>query len=69
VLFAFLVHSAFYRSRYNVRLKGLLEDALYKYSLDGADFNKSGAYLMHHGLDLPLRYNFDSVIVELEKLS
>ena len=69
VLLAFLVHSAYYRSRYNVRLKGLAEDALYKISLGGTDFVKSGAFLMHHGLDLPLRHNFESLIVELEKLS
>ncbi len=69
VLFAFLVHSAFYRSRYNVRLKGLVADALYKYNLGGADYVKSGAYLMHHGLDLPLKHNFDSLIMELEILS
>ena len=68
VLFAFLVHSAFYRSRYSVRLKGLAEDALYKYSVGGIEFVKSGAYLMYHGLELPLRHNFESLIVELEKL-
>lgn len=69
VLFAFLVHSAFYRSRFNVRLKGLAADALYKYRLGGADFVKSGAYLTHHGLALDLRQNFDSVAVELERLT
>jgi alpha-galactosidase len=69
VLFAFLVHTAFYRSQYNVRLKGLAAEELYKYRLSGSEHVKSGAYLMSRGLDLPLRRNFDSLIVELEKLS
>jgi alpha-galactosidase len=69
VLFAFLVHTAFYRSEYNVRLKGLAKDGLYKYCLGGTEHVKSGAYLMYRGLDLPLRRNFDSLAVELERLS
>lgn len=68
VLFAFLVHTAFYRSEYNVRLKGLDKDGLYSYRLGGTEHVKSGAYLMSRGLDLPLRRNFDSLIVELEKM-
>jgi hypothetical protein len=52
-----------------VRLKGLAAEGLYKYRLCGAEYVKSGAYLMNRGLDLPLRWNFDSLIVELEKLS
>jgi alpha-galactosidase len=69
VLFAFLVHTAFYRSQYNVRMKGLAAEGLYKYRMGGAEHVKSGAYLMNRGLDLPLRRNFDSLIVELERLS
>ncbi len=69
VLFAFLVHTAFYRSEYNVRLKGLGKDGLYRYRLADTEHVKSGAYLMSRGLDLPLRWNFESLVVELERLS
>ena len=53
-------------------LRGLAEDAVYKVeAIDPGQVQEvgtvSGAYLMHHGLNLNLRGDYDSTSVILEK--
>ncbi len=73
VLFAFL-HSQQFGTPYpTITLRGLDEKAMYKVeAIDAAQLapmeSVSGAYLMHHGLDLKLRGDFDSTSVLIEKL-
>jgi alpha-galactosidase len=73
VLFAFLHSQRFNTPFPTVFLRGLEENAMYKVqAIDAAQLpemgNLSGAYLMHHGLDLKLRGDYDSTSVMLEKL-
>jgi alpha-galactosidase len=73
VLFAFL-HSQQFGTPYpTLYLRGLDEKAMYKVeAIDAAQLapmeRVSGAYLMHRGLDLKLRGDYDSTSVMLEKL-
>jgi alpha-galactosidase len=74
VLFAYLHSQQFGTPFPPVYLRGLDENATYKVqaidpgqSTDTGDL--SGAYLMHHGLDLRLHGDYDSTSVILEKLS
>jgi alpha-galactosidase len=72
VLFAYL-HSQQFNSPFpTVFLRGLAEDAVYKVeAIDPGQVQEvgtvSGAYLMHHGLNLNLRGDYDSTSVILEK--
>jgi alpha-galactosidase len=83
VLFAFLHSEQFVRAMPAIYLRGLDENARYRMkTLDnklinqegvgrvtvGADQTLSGAYLMHHGLNLALTGDFDSTSVALEKV-
>jgi alpha-galactosidase len=72
VLFAFLHSQQFGTPFPTVRLRGLAEDAVYKVeAIDPGQVQEvgtvSGAYLMHHGLNLNLRGDYDSTSVILEK--
>jgi alpha-galactosidase len=73
VLFAFLHSQRFNTPFPTVFLRGLDQDAMYKVQAIDAEQlpemgNVSGAYLMHHGIDLKLRGDYDSTSVMLEKL-
>jgi alpha-galactosidase len=72
VLFAFLHSQQFGAPFPTVTLRGLAEDAVYKVdAVDAAQVREvgmlSGAYLMHHGVDLNLRGDYDSTFVILER--
>jgi alpha-galactosidase len=72
VLFAFLHSQQFGTAFPTVFLRGLAEDAVYKVeAIDPGQVEEvgtaSGAYLMHHGLNLNLRGDYDSTSVILEK--
>jgi alpha-galactosidase len=72
VLFAFLHSQRFGTPFPTVYLRGLAEDAVYKVeAIDASQVqemgNLSGAYLMHHGVDLKLRGDYDSTSLVLEK--
>jgi alpha-galactosidase len=72
VLFAFLHSQQFGTPFPTVFLRGLDETAMYKLqAIDPTQVteteNVSGAYLMHHGIDLKLHGDYDSTSVVLEK--
>jgi alpha-galactosidase len=73
VVFAFLHSQQFGRSVPLLHLRGLSEDATY--SLDTIDDKLedkrekvSGAYLMHHGIQLRLRGDYDATAIELNRV-
>jgi alpha-galactosidase len=73
VLFAFLHSQQFVYPAPTIYLRGLDQNATYRIkSLDGKLVEKmelvSGAYLMHHGLNMDLKGDFDSTAVALEKM-
>jgi alpha-galactosidase len=72
VLFAFLHSQQFGTPFPTIFLRGLDENAMYKVqAIDPAQLTEtqsvSGAYLMHHGIDLDLHGDYDSTSVILEK--
>jgi alpha-galactosidase len=72
VLFGFLHSQQFGTAFPTVFLRGLADDALYKVeAIDPGQVQEvgtlSGAYLMHHGLNLNLQADYDSTSVILEK--
>ena len=72
VLFAFLHSQRFGTPFPTIFLRGLAEDAVYHVqAIDPGQVQEigsaSGAYLMHHGIDLKLRGDYDSASVVLEK--
>jgi alpha-galactosidase len=72
VLFGFLHSQQFGTAFPTVFLRGLADDAIYKVeAIDPGQVQEvatvSGAYLMHHGLNLNLRGDYDSTAVILEK--
>ena len=72
VLFGFLHSQQFGTPFPTVFLRGLAEDAIYKVeAIDPGQVQEvgpvSGAYLMHHGLNLNLHGDYDSTSVILEK--
>lgn len=73
VVFAFLHSQQFGRDMPLVHLRGLAEDAMYKVNtiddkLEDRTDRVSGAYLMHHGIQLRLRGDYDATAVELERV-
>ena len=73
VLFAFLHSQRFGTPFPTIFLRGLAEDAVYHVqAIDPGQMQEigsaSGAYLMHHGIDLKLRGDYDSTSLVLEKL-
>lgn len=78
VLFAFLHSQQFGRRLPPLLLRGLDDNATYRLSLiDGKPAPQkpafpeqlTGAYLMHHGLTLPLRGDYDSTAIKLERIA
>jgi alpha-galactosidase len=73
VLFAFLHSQRFGAPFPTIFPRGLAEDAVYRVqAIDPQQLQEmgsvSGAYLMHHGIDLHLRGDYDSTAVLIEKL-
>jgi alpha-galactosidase len=73
VLFAFLHSQQFGRSMPLLHLRGLAADATYSLStiddkLEEKTERVSGAYLMHHGIQLRLRGDYDATTLELDRV-
>lgn len=73
VVFAYLHSQQFGRSMPLLHLEGLAEDAMYSVSaIDdklGEDAGKlSGSYLMHHGIRLRLRGDYDGTAIKLDRV-
>ena len=73
VLFAFLHSQQFGRSLPLLRLQGLPEDATYAVTTiddklqDRAEKKMSGTYLMHHGVQVRLRGDYDGTVILFER--
>ncbi len=68
VLFAFLPASRLGHTATTVRLRGLDPAAGYRFTLDWADHEVSGAYLMNRGVRLWLQGDYASTIVRFDKV-
>ena len=62
-LFLFLDHERFGKTWHSVKLRGLKENALYEYELEGKILRKTGAYLMQFGLSLHMKGDYDSHLI------
>ena len=67
VLFVFLQLRPRGKYEYTVKLRNLEETAVYAVEEDGRVLEKSGAYLMNHGLVLNMRADFSSKCIHLKK--
>ena len=67
VLFVFLQLRPRGKYEYTVKLRKLEEAAVYAVTVDGKTMEKSGSYLMHHGLVLNMRADFSSKCITLKK--
>jgi alpha-galactosidase len=69
VLFAFRHSQEYNTAPPTIYLRGLVEHAVYDVqTLDGKVSQLSGAYLMQNGVNLTLRGDFDSTILELHRV-
>jgi alpha-galactosidase len=73
VVFAFLHSQQFGRSMPLLHLEGLAEDAIYSVTtmndkLQEQTHKLSGAYLMHHGIQLRLRGDYDAAAIEFDRV-
>jgi alpha-galactosidase len=73
VVFAFLHSQQFGRSVPLLHLQGLAEDAIYSVTtmndkLQEQSQKLSGAYLMHHGIQLRLRGDYDGAAIRFERV-
>lgn len=68
VVFAFLIRQARGQEEYLLKLQGLKKDTKYRFTLDGKEYTKSGAYLMNHGLFLKMRGDYRSKCIVMEEV-
>jgi len=69
VVFTFLLHSRYLTSKYSLKLKGLDENAMYEVKERNGTIKKSGAFLMKYGIDVNMKGDYDSQMIEIEKLA
>lgn len=67
VVFAFLIQQPRGKQEYLLKLRELNETACYRFELDGKTYEKSGAYLMNHGLYLHMWGDYMSKCIVLEE--
>lgn len=67
VVFAFLIQQERGKREYVLQLRGLKEEGLYTFEVDGKKYQKSGAYLMYHGIVLKMCGDYMSTCIILEK--
>jgi alpha-galactosidase len=67
IVFAFLINGRFGKEQYNLKLKDLCQEGRYCIRANGAEYYKSGAYLMYQGLQIILKGDYDSQIIEIIK--
>lgn len=68
VLFVFLPIRPRGKYEHLIKLENLEEDSVYRVIFDGCQMEKSGAYLMHHGLNVRLEGDFSSRCIRLKKM-
>jgi alpha-galactosidase len=73
VVFAFLHSQQFGRSMPLLHLEGLVEDAIYSVTTMNDNLQErtqklSGAYLMHHGIQLRLRGDYDATAIKFDRV-
>lgn len=66
-VFVFLDHERFGEPEHRLYLRGLKENGRYRFVLDGRKLVKSGAWLMHAGIAVRLRGDYDSRLLILEE--
>lgn len=65
VVFIFLDHERYGDGWYRIKLRGLEENKNYVYQLNGKEVIKSGAFLMHYGVECSLYGDYDSCMIRL----
>jgi alpha-galactosidase len=68
VVFVFLPASRIGRQGTRVRLRGLAPDARYRFRANWTDQEKSGEYLMAHGIDVWLQGDYASELITFDRV-
>jgi len=68
VVFAFLIQQARGQQEYLLKLRNLKEESRYRFRIDGKEWEKSGAYLMYHGLFLNMYGDYMSKCILIEEV-
>ena len=68
VVFAFLIQQARGQQEYLLKLRNLKEESRYRFRMDGKEWEKSGAYLMYHGLFLNMHGDYMSKCILIEEV-
>jgi alpha-galactosidase len=63
VLFAFLDRELYGKKEFSVKLRGLEDTGVYQFEQDGITLEKTGAFLMYHGLLLSLKGDYASDMI------
>ena len=66
-LFVFLPQTQISRTGVRIKLRGLDAKAKYDFTLAGTNMQKSGSYLMNHGIDVKLSGDYASTIIKFKK--
>lgn len=63
VLFLFLDHERYGNAGYRIPLRGLEQNKIYEFEIDGNTLRKSGAFLMSYGINVKLSGDYDSKMI------
>ena len=67
VVFAFLTQGKYGKDFYFLKLKGLQREVAYRVCIDDTTFVRHGDFLMNKGLELRLKGDYDSCLIEIEE--
>ena len=67
VVFIFLDHEQYGDAFHCVKLRGLEENQVYQFELEGIQYEKTGAFLMNRGVQVKLYGDYDSKLLRFKK--
>lgn len=68
IIFAFLINGRYGKEQYRIKVKDLIPDCRYRVRINELEYSKSGAYFMYYGIDVTLKGDYDSQLIELDRI-
>lgn len=63
VIFVFLAHGRYGKNSWRLQVRELESESFYQVRIQGRTLRKSGAFLMHYGLEVTLAGDYDSCVI------
>lgn len=63
VVFVFLAHGRYGKNSFRFQARGLESESYYQVQIQGKTMKKSGAFLMHYGMEVTLTGDYDSCVI------